>query len=213
MREIKSSCFRLTSHLNKPTFSGRKKKVFSSCGRYFGAEGQSDHVHLHMLCQVNCCPNFAVANIGAACLHQSYFFSYSLGGQQNMSAFLPHHRSKQCGCLPALPTGVYSSSSSAVWRTCSFFSRQSHPDNLKEPSFPIWTEPCVLIWKFLVWLSHSSFSRNGTCTYLHLVMTVLWIFVADQNEGSLQDLSDHSLGSAFRILLISFIGNGIENLK
>lgn len=127
--------------------------------------------------------------------------------------FLPHHRSKQCGCLPALPTGVYSSSSSAVWRTCSFFSRQSHPDNLKEPSFPIWTEPCVLIWKFLVWLSHSSFSRNGTCTYLHLVMTVLWIFVADQNEGSLQDLSDHSLGSAFRILLISFIGNGIENLK
>lgn len=68
-------------------------------------------------------------------------------------------------------------------------------------------------WKFLVWLSHSSFSRNGTCTYLHLVMTVLWIFIADQNEGSLQDLSDHSLGSAFRRLLISSVRNGIANLK
>lgn len=43
-------------------------------------------------------------------------------------------------------------------------------------------------WKLLVWLSHSSFSRKGTCSCFYMMITVLWISIADQNEGSLQDL-------------------------
>lgn len=71
MQEIKSSCFRLTSHLQNPrkTFQWEKeKKVFSTSGKCFGAESQSEYVHLHILCRVNYRPNSALENIGAACL-------------------------------------------------------------------------------------------------------------------------------------------------
>lgn len=182
-----------------------------------------------ILCHVIFWPNSAVANIEAACLQMSYFFSYRLGWSAELkcsTVVKDEGVSKLWGFFDPITgqnTGAVSQFSLLELTllpaphcggSCFISFRQSHPGYLKLPSFPIWTVSWSKTgWKLLVWLSHSSSSRNGTCSCLHLVMTVIWISTADQNEESLQDLSDHSLGWAFRRLLISSMRNRIANVK